>query len=79
VLFLQTQQVFNHRRPFVVPRKVQGGLLDLVNPVVLTSSVNQKFAHLQMSLSRSEKETGLGVVIEMVNIDPVFEQQLRYL
>jgi hypothetical protein len=38
---------------------------------MLTTTIDEEFAHLKMPLGRSEEEAGLTVVVEMVYVDTI--------
>lgn len=54
--------------------EVKGSFLVLVHKVEFTALVNQKLAHFELSLSSCVEETGLSVLIEVVDVDSMSDQ-----
>lgn len=55
--------------------KMQWCLFVFVDQVELAASVDQELAHFKLPLASSVEKAGLGVLIEVVDVDSVPEQQ----
>lgn len=51
-------------------------LLELINDERVAASVDELFAHLQMTLFGSPEQASLSIIVKMVDIVSVFYQQL---
>ena len=59
--------------------EVQGCLPTFVDLVVFAPPVDQELAHFELSFPRCIEQAGLHIEVQVVDIDPMPEQQLRRL
>ena len=75
----ETDQVVDNGWVFELFCEVEGSFFVFIDEVVLAASVDEKFAHFQLSVPGRVEEAGLSVLVQVVDVAAEPDQQLCHL